>query len=218
MAHISVRAWPDQSSAPKGAPSNGRPPNGRACIVCVVVADSETASRNRLGLFGPLGPVPSPFLLRDSPHRLVTQPWGSPCLLHDSPHRLESPLLSVSQAVRNLIPFGIVRGPNAQLLSAAPEGVPLTQCELHAEKGAGVSSPLITQVHWCVHPFRVLLVLTYIEEYSGVWNQNLRKLAHPAVRQTRSVQAHHRVLAAHSAWRCTEPRVRVLGLLRQEPG
>ncbi|XP_012307599.1 WD repeat-containing protein 54 isoform X2 [Aotus nancymaae] len=69
--------------------------------------------------------------------------------------------LSVLQLpARNLTHFGVVHGPSAQLLSAAPEGVPLAQRQLHAKEGAGVSSPLITQVHWCVLPFRVLLVLT----------------------------------------------------------
>ncbi|KAM5142549.1 WD repeat-containing protein 54 [Callospermophilus lateralis] len=69
--------------------------------------------------------------------------------------------LSVLQLpARNLMHFAVVHGPNAQLLSAAPEGVPLAQRQLHAKEGAGVSPPLITQVHWCVLPFRVLLVLT----------------------------------------------------------
>ncbi|XP_044248028.1 WD repeat-containing protein 54 isoform X3 [Ursus arctos] len=69
--------------------------------------------------------------------------------------------LSVLQVpARNLTHFGVVHGPSAQLLSAAPEGVPLAQRKLHAKEGAGVSPPLITQVHWCVLPFRVLLVLT----------------------------------------------------------
>ncbi|XP_072793538.1 WD repeat-containing protein 54-like isoform X2 [Vicugna pacos] len=67
--------------------------------------------------------------------------------------------LSVLQQ-RNLTHFGVVHGLSAQLLSAAPEGVPLVQRQLHAKEGAGVSSPLITQVHWCVLPYRVLLVLT----------------------------------------------------------
>ncbi|XP_035128105.1 WD repeat-containing protein 54 isoform X2 [Callithrix jacchus] len=68
--------------------------------------------------------------------------------------------LSVLQLpARNLTHFGVVHGPSAQLLSAAPEGVPLAQRQLHAKEGAGVSPPLITQVHWCVLPFRVLLVL-----------------------------------------------------------
>ncbi|KAM6221656.1 WD repeat-containing protein 54 [Rhynchocyon petersi] len=61
---------------------------------------------------------------------------------------------------RTLTHFGVVHGPSAQLLSAAPEGVALAQRQLHAKQGAGVSPPLITQVHWCVLPFRVLLVLT----------------------------------------------------------
>lgn len=55
--------------------------------------------------------------------------------------------LSVLQLpVRNLTHFGVVHGPSAQLLSAAPEGVPLAQRQLHAKQGAGVSPPLITQV------------------------------------------------------------------------
>ncbi|KAM5228009.1 WD repeat-containing protein 54 [Ctenodactylus gundi] len=69
--------------------------------------------------------------------------------------------LSVLQVpARNLTHFGVVHGPSAQVLSAAPEGVPLAQRQLHVKEGAGVSTPLITQVHWCVLPFRVLLVLT----------------------------------------------------------
>ncbi|KAB1266952.1 WD repeat-containing protein 54 [Camelus dromedarius] len=52
--------------------------------------------------------------------------------------------LSVLQQ-RNLTHFGVVHGPGAQLLSAAPEGVPLAQRQLHAKEDAGVSSPLITQ-------------------------------------------------------------------------
>lgn len=47
---------------------------------------------------------------------------------------------------RNLTHFGVVHGPSAQLLSAAPEGVPLAQRQLHAKERAGVSLPLITQV------------------------------------------------------------------------
>lgn len=55
--------------------------------------------------------------------------------------------LSVLQMpARNLTHFGVVHGPSAQLLSAAPEGVPLAQRKLHAKEGAGVSPPLITQV------------------------------------------------------------------------
>uniref|UniRef100_A0A8C5L8I8 WD repeat domain 54 n=1 Tax=Jaculus jaculus TaxID=51337 RepID=A0A8C5L8I8_JACJA len=60
----------------------------------------------------------------------------------------------------NLTHFGVVHGPSAQLLSAAPEGVPLAQRQLHVKEGAGMSPSLITQVDWCVLPFRVLLVLT----------------------------------------------------------
>ncbi|XP_006872477.1 PREDICTED: WD repeat-containing protein 54 [Chrysochloris asiatica] len=56
--------------------------------------------------------------------------------------------------------FGVVHGPSTQLLSAATEGVPLAQRQLHAKQGAGMSPPLITQVHWCILPFRILLVLT----------------------------------------------------------
>ncbi|XP_070285630.1 WD repeat-containing protein 54 isoform X3 [Myotis yumanensis] len=49
--------------------------------------------------------------------------------------------------VCNLTHFGVVHGPSAQLLSVAPEGVPLAQRQLHAKEGAGVSSPLITQMY-----------------------------------------------------------------------
>ncbi|XP_036729124.1 WD repeat-containing protein 54 isoform X6 [Balaenoptera musculus] len=56
--------------------------------------------------------------------------------------------LSVLQLpVRNLTHFGVVHGPSAQLLSAAPEGVPLAQRQLQAKEGAGVSPPLITQMY-----------------------------------------------------------------------
>ncbi|KAB1266780.1 WD repeat-containing protein 54 [Camelus dromedarius] len=53
----------------------------------------------------------------------------------------------LQQPVRNLTHIGVVHGPGAQLLSAAPEGVPLAQRQLHAKEGAGVSSPFITQVN-----------------------------------------------------------------------
>ncbi|XP_011801450.1 PREDICTED: WD repeat-containing protein 54 isoform X2 [Colobus angolensis palliatus] len=69
--------------------------------------------------------------------------------------------LSVLQlSARKLTYFGVVHGPGAQLLSVAPEGVSLAQRQLRAKEGAGVSPPLMTQVRWCVLPFRVLLVLT----------------------------------------------------------
>ncbi|XP_057620287.1 WD repeat-containing protein 54 isoform X1 [Chionomys nivalis] len=69
--------------------------------------------------------------------------------------------LSVLQLpARDLTHFGVVHGPSAQILSAASEGVPLAQRQLQVKVGVGVSPPLITQVHWCVLPFRVLLVLT----------------------------------------------------------
>uniref|UniRef100_A0A2K5R4F0 WD repeat domain 54 n=1 Tax=Cebus imitator TaxID=2715852 RepID=A0A2K5R4F0_CEBIM len=56
--------------------------------------------------------------------------------------------LSVLQLpARNLTHFGVVHGPSAQLLSTAPEGVPLAQRQLHAKEGAGVSPPLITQMY-----------------------------------------------------------------------
>uniref|UniRef100_A0A8C5P317 WD repeat domain 54 n=1 Tax=Jaculus jaculus TaxID=51337 RepID=A0A8C5P317_JACJA len=48
----------------------------------------------------------------------------------------------------NLTHFGVVHGPSAQLLSAAPEGVPLAQRQLHVKEGAGMSPSLITQVRW----------------------------------------------------------------------
>ncbi|XP_021510401.1 WD repeat-containing protein 54 isoform X1 [Meriones unguiculatus] len=69
--------------------------------------------------------------------------------------------LSVLQLpAHDLTHFGVVHGPSAQILSAAAEAVPLAQRQLQVKEGAGVSPPLITQVHWCVLPFRVLLVLT----------------------------------------------------------
>ncbi|XP_051058950.1 WD repeat-containing protein 54 isoform X3 [Phodopus roborovskii] len=69
--------------------------------------------------------------------------------------------LSVLQLpARDLMHFGVVHGPSAQILSSAPEGMPLAQRQLQIKVGVGVSPPLITQVHWCVLPFRVLLVLT----------------------------------------------------------
>ncbi|XP_066863454.1 WD repeat-containing protein 54 isoform X2 [Kogia breviceps] len=56
--------------------------------------------------------------------------------------------LSVLQLpVGNLTHFGVVHGPSAQLLSAAPEAVPLAQRQLQAKEGAGVSPPLITQMY-----------------------------------------------------------------------
>ncbi|XP_029415286.1 WD repeat-containing protein 54 isoform X2 [Nannospalax galili] len=86
--------------------------------------------------------------------------------------------LSVLQLpTRNLTHFGVVHGPSAQLLSAAPEGVPLAQRQLHVKEGAGVNSLLITQVHWCVLPFRVLLVLT---SHRGI-QLSKDKLDHPPI-------------------------------------
>ncbi|XP_055971323.1 WD repeat-containing protein 54 isoform X2 [Sorex fumeus] len=66
----------------------------------------------------------------------------------------------LQQPGRNLTHFGVVHGPSAQLLSVVSDGVPLAQRQLHAKERAGVSPPLITQVSWCVLPFRILLVLT----------------------------------------------------------
>ncbi|XP_008062561.2 WD repeat-containing protein 54 [Carlito syrichta] len=69
--------------------------------------------------------------------------------------------LSVLQLpARSLTHFGVVHGPSTQLLSADPEGVPLAQRQLQSKESTRVSPPLITQVHWCVLPFRILLVLT----------------------------------------------------------
>ncbi|ERE66251.1 WD repeat-containing protein 54 [Cricetulus griseus] len=69
--------------------------------------------------------------------------------------------LSVLQLpASDLMHFGVVHGPSAQILSSAPGGMPLAQRQLQVKVGVGVSPPLITQVHWCVLPFRVLLVLT----------------------------------------------------------
>ncbi|KAF3826653.1 hypothetical protein GH733_009178 [Mirounga leonina] len=87
--------------------------------------------------------------------------------------------LSVLQVPsRNLTHFGVVHGPSAQLLSAAPEGVPLAQRQLHAKEGAGVSPPLITQVHWCVLPFRVLLVLTSHRGIQAVFARGIASSGH----------------------------------------
>ncbi|XP_049640324.1 WD repeat-containing protein 54 [Suncus etruscus] len=66
----------------------------------------------------------------------------------------------LQQPGRNLTHLAVVHGPCAQLLSVVSDGVPLAQRQLHAKERAGGSPPLITQVHWCVLPFRVLLVLT----------------------------------------------------------
>ncbi|KAB1267010.1 WD repeat-containing protein 54 [Camelus dromedarius] len=56
--------------------------------------------------------------------------------------------LSVLQQ-RNLTHFGVVHGPSAQLLSAAPEGVPLAQRQLHAKEGAGMyESDGSVMVYW----------------------------------------------------------------------
>ncbi|XP_052030045.1 WD repeat-containing protein 54 isoform X1 [Apodemus sylvaticus] len=83
-----------------------------------------------------------------------------PIPLRSSAAALSNNLSVLQLPARDLTHFGVVHGPSAQLLSAAPEGLPLAQRQLHVKEGAGVSPPLITQVHWCVLPFRVLLVLT----------------------------------------------------------
>ncbi|XP_077815454.1 WD repeat-containing protein 54 isoform X4 [Macaca mulatta] len=92
------------------------------------------------------------------PYRMFR--WERSIPLRGSAAALCNNLSVLQLPARNLTYFGVVHGPSAQLLSAAPEGVPLAQRQLHAKEGAGVSPPLITQVHWCVLPFRVLLVLT----------------------------------------------------------
>uniref|UniRef100_A0A7N9VSY8 WD repeat domain 54 n=1 Tax=Mus musculus TaxID=10090 RepID=A0A7N9VSY8_MOUSE len=88
--------------------------------------------------------------------------------LRSSAAALSNNLSVLQLPARDLTHFGVVHGPSAQLLSAAPEGVPLAQRQLHVKEGAGVSPPLITQVHWCVLPFRVLLVLT---SHRGIQNR-----------------------------------------------
>ncbi|XP_039708613.1 WD repeat-containing protein 54 isoform X4 [Pteropus medius] len=110
----------------------------RTCVVSMVAADSERPNDPGVRMFRRERSIP----LR-----------GSAAALCNNLSVLQLPL-------RNLTHFGVVHGPSAHLLSAAPEGVPLAQRQLHAKEGAGVSPPLITQVHWCVLPFRVLLVLT----------------------------------------------------------
>ncbi|KAM8785635.1 WD repeat-containing protein 54 isoform 1-T4 [Rhynchonycteris naso] len=80
--------------------------------------------------------------------------------LRDSAAALCNNLSVLQLPFCNLTRFGVVHGPSAQLLSTAPGGVLLAQRQLLAKEGAGVSPPLITQLHWCVLPFRVLLVLT----------------------------------------------------------
>ncbi|XP_076990766.1 WD repeat-containing protein 54 isoform X3 [Tamandua tetradactyla] len=87
--------------------------------------------------------------------------------------------LSVLQLpAHNLTHFGVVHGPSAQLLSAASEGVPLAQRQLHAKEGTGVSPSLITQVHWCVLPFRVLLVLTSHRGIQAVFARGIAASGH----------------------------------------
>ncbi|XP_040593612.1 WD repeat-containing protein 54 isoform X2 [Mesocricetus auratus] len=81
-------------------------------------------------------------------------------LLRGSAAALSNNLSVLQLPDRDLRHFGVVHGPSAQILSSAPEGVPLAQRQLQVKVGVGVSPPLITQVHWCVFPFRVLLVLT----------------------------------------------------------
>ncbi|XP_040850053.1 WD repeat-containing protein 54 [Ochotona curzoniae] len=80
--------------------------------------------------------------------------------LRDSAAALSNNLSVLQLPAGNLKQFAVVHGTSAQLLSAAPEDGSLVQRQLHAKEGPGVSPSLITQVHWCVLPFRVLLVLT----------------------------------------------------------
>ncbi|XP_037663175.1 WD repeat-containing protein 54 isoform X2 [Choloepus didactylus] len=117
----------------------------RRCVVSMVAADSEEAN------------VPG-VRIRCLTSSMFRRERSIP--LRGSAAALCNNLSVLQLPTHNLTHFGVVHGPSAQLLSAAPEGVPLAQRQLHAKEGAGVSPPLITQVHWCVLPFRVLLVLT----------------------------------------------------------
>lgn len=66
--------------------------------------------------------------------------------LRDSAAALSNNLSVLQLPARDLTHFGVVHGPSAQILSAAPEGVPLAQRQLQVKVGVGVSPPLITQV------------------------------------------------------------------------
>ncbi|MEJ1286575.1 WD repeat domain 54 [Cricetulus griseus] len=56
--------------------------------------------------------------------------------------------LSVLQLpASDLMHFGVVHGPSAQILSSAPGGMPLAQRQLQVKVGVGVSPPLITQMY-----------------------------------------------------------------------
>lgn len=66
--------------------------------------------------------------------------------LRSSAAALSNNLSVLQLPAHDLTQFGVVHGPSAQLLSAASEGVPLAQRQLHVKEGAGVSPPLITQV------------------------------------------------------------------------
>ncbi|XP_078004654.1 WD repeat-containing protein 54 isoform X2 [Phascolarctos cinereus] len=76
------------------------------------------------------------------------------------PAALYNNLCVLSLPAPRLTQFALVHGLNVQLLSATSDGLPVSQRQLHAKEGAGLSFPLITQAYWCVLPFRVLLVLT----------------------------------------------------------
>ncbi|XP_031798264.1 WD repeat-containing protein 54 [Sarcophilus harrisii] len=83
-----------------------------------------------------------------------------PVPMRSCPAALYNNLSVLPLPAPGLTQFALVHGPTAQLLSAAPDGLPVSQRQLHTKDGAGPGFPLITQAYWCVLPFRVLLVLT----------------------------------------------------------
>ncbi|XP_074130359.1 WD repeat-containing protein 54 [Sminthopsis crassicaudata] len=83
-----------------------------------------------------------------------------PVPMRSCPAALYNNLCVLPLPAPGLTQFALVHGPTAQLLSAAPDGLPVSQRQLHTKDGAGPGFPLITQAYWCVLPFRVLLVLT----------------------------------------------------------
>lgn len=77
-------------------------------------------------------------------HRMFRRERSIP--LQGSAAALCNNLSVLQMPTRNLTLFGVVHGPTAQVLSAAPDGAPLAQRQLHVSERAGVSPPLITQV------------------------------------------------------------------------
>ncbi|XP_043828457.1 WD repeat-containing protein 54 isoform X2 [Dromiciops gliroides] len=109
---------------------------------------------------------PSAVLLRKSTpqarsvstHRMYRR--EQPVPLRSCPAALCNNLSVLPLPAPGLTQFALVHGPSVQLLSATPDGLPVSQRQLQAKEGTGLSYPLITQAYWCVLPFRVLLVLT----------------------------------------------------------